>query len=603
MSTIVRFDTLVEMFDRVAACEPVKHHPALMYKSGKKYTGITRGELRRDAQHFALGLSALGVHRGDRVAIIAENRPEWIVADLGMMMIGAVNVGLFTTLPRNQVEVIFNDAGVTAAVVSGAIQMKKIVPCLGTVPTLRTIIAVTPSETDGDKRIIAFTEILEMGTRFGNEHPGYLEREKEAVRPDDLLALIYTSGTTGAPRGVMLTHRNLVSNMTAAADCIPFGPADTILSFLPLCHSYQRMGGYYTAMACGVTIAFAESIDTLMENFMEIRPTVVTTVPRFLERFHARVMKQMQGQPAWRRRIFDAALKAGELHAGRIRRTSLFDRITWWLADHLVLSKIRARMGGRIRFFVSGGAALRPEIGHFFDAAGIRVIEGYGLSEASPVISVNRVDDFRFGTVGKLLPGVEAHIAPDGEILVRGENVMRGYWNDPKLTAEVIDSGGWLHTGDIGAFDRDGFLSITDRKKHLIVTSGGKNIAPQPIEQLFQQNPFIDQFVCIGDGRTYLSALIVPNFDLLRSFAAERKLSYDNFEQLVKSREVQEMMGEIINGIQKDLANFERVRKFTILPRPLTVEDGELTPLLKVRRKIVEEEYRNLIDAMYSGVV
>jgi long-chain acyl-CoA synthetase len=357
-------------------------------------------------------------------------------------------------------------------------------------------------------------------------------------------------------------------------------------------------------MSCGVTIAFAESIDSLFENLREVRPTVVTTVPRLFERFYGRVMKQVDESSRFRRTLFSWSVRRGlsRIRARKAGATDPLSLVLYTVADRLVFRKIRKRLGGRIRFFVSGGAALSSELGNFFDAAGIRILEGYGLTEASPVISVNRMDDYRFGTVGKLLPGVNAKIASDGEILVHGPNVMSGYWNDAAATAEAIDREGWLHTGDIGSFDADGFLRITDRKKHLFVTSGGKNIAPQPIEHMFTQNAMIDQFVLIGDGRMYLSALIVPNFEQLREYASRHQLSCSTAAELVGNTMIRGMMGEEINRIQKDMANFERVRKFTILDRSLTIEEGELTPLLKVRRKIVEEKFKNLIDAMYTGV-
>jgi long-chain acyl-CoA synthetase len=364
------------------------------------------------------------------------------------------------------------------------------------------------------------------------------------------------------------------------------------------------MAGYYTAMACGVMIAYAESIESVQENLLEIRPTVMTTVPRLFERIYNKMMKQVAASPRPRQAIFHWAVGVGkrrdlELASGRVSTwTALQDR----LATALVFSKVRARVGGRLRFFVSGGAALPKELGIFFDAVGIRILEGYGMTESSPVISVNRLGAHRFGTVGFPIPGVEVRIAEDGEILARGPNVMIGYWNAPEATAQAIDPQGWLHTGDIGAFDADGYLRITDRKKHLFVSSGGKNIAPQPIESLFLQNRYIDQFILIGDGRMYLSALIVPHYDVLREFARDQGLADSPVEVLVRHAAVLALYEKEIARLQKDLANFERVRKFTLLESALTVEAGEITLIGKVRRKIVEEKYRPVIEKMYQGV-
>ena len=445
---------------------------------------------------------------------------------------------------------------------------------------------------------------MDRGARARADHPEHVEREAAAVRPDDLLTLIYTSGTTGNPKGVMLTHANLVSNIKSSADCIPFNHDDLILSFLPLCHSYERMAGYYTAMACGVTIAYAESIETVQDNLAEVRPTVVTTVPRLFERMHNRMMKQVAAAPPVRRRIFEWAVEVGrrsvrERAAGGVSlATALFHRLAQWL----VFDKIRARTGGRIRFFVSGGAALPRELGEFFEAVGIRILEGYGMTESSPVISVNRLDAHRFGTVGFPIPGVEVRIAPDGEILAKGPNVMKGYWNNPEATREVIDGEGWLHTGDIGLVDADGYLRITDRKKHLIVTSGGKNIAPQPIESLFLESRYIDQIVLVGDGRMYLSALIVPDFEFLREFARTRGLPESPLAELLRAAPVLALYDGEIARLQKDLANYERVRKFALLESPLTVEGGETTMIGKVKRKVVEEKFRDRIEKMYEGV-
>lgn len=605
MGTPVEFTTLAEMFERLAAAFAADGRPMLMYKSDGAYRGMSYAEFDERSEGFANGLASLGVARGDRVAVISENRPEWVIADSGMIRLGAVNVSLYPTLTPKQIEYILNDAGVTVAVVSNQMQLAKLEKIGADAPALRTIIVLSDKGIAPSPRVTTFAAVLAQGERFRASQPRHVAEQSAAVRPDDLLTLIYTSGTTGNPKGVMLTHSNLVSNIRASADSIPFTHEDLLLSFLPLCHSYERMAGYYTAMACGVTIAYAESIETVRDNLMEVRPTVVTTVPRLFERIYNRLMKQVEGAPRLRQKIFFWAVATGK-RAARERslgRVSPATGLLLRLASKLVFEKIRKRTGGRIRFFVSGGAALPRELGEFFEAVGIQILEGYGLTESSPVISVNRVGRYRFGTVGIPIPGVEVRIAGDGEILARGPNIMKGYWNDANATKEAIDADGWLHTGDIGAFDQDGFLRITDRKKHLFVSSGGKNIAPQPIEALFLRSRYIDQFVLIGDARMYLTALIVPEFEALREFARTRAIDPADDRRLLAHPEVTALYDAEIAALQKDLANYERVRKFTLLDAPLTLEGGEITPTLKIKRKVVEEKYKALIEKMYEGLV
>jgi long-chain acyl-CoA synthetase len=590
----VEFTTLVQMFDRLFEKFGEDPRPAIMHKSDGAYKNISYRELRDMVERFASGLSALGVRRGDRFALLSENRPEWIVTDMAMMKLGAVNVSLYQTLSPKQIEYILSDSGAAYLLVSNRSYLRKVMGVIAGVPALKKIILISGDELQADPRVISFSGVMAMG--------GAVPAAPETIGPDDLLTLIYTSGTTGNPKGVMLTHRNLASNIIGSAECIPFTHQDMVLSFLPLSHSYERMAGYYTAMACGVTIAFAESAEALRQNLTEVRPTVVMMVPRIFERVYTRLRRGLAGQSALRRGLFEWAVGAGRrfARAGKPGRAVSLLRLEHALADRLVLEKVRALFGGRIRFLVSGGAALAPEIGEFFEAVGITIIEGYGMTESSPVISFNRLDRYEFGTVGKPIPGVEVTLAPDGEILVRGANVMKGYWNDPSSTAEAIDRDGWLHTGDIGTFNEKEFLVITDRKKHLFVTSGGKNIAPQPIENLFLQSDLIDQFVLIGDGRMFLTALIVPNFDRLREHVRDKNLPDANPRDLTKQPEIRALIENEIALLQKNLANYERVRNFTILDRPLTPEGGELTPTLKVRRKVVEGLFKDDIERMYA---
>jgi long-chain acyl-CoA synthetase len=592
------------MFVKITDHFRQEERPVLQYKAGSEYIGISYAELREKVELFAHGLAAMGLKRGDRVAIVSENRPEWVISDQAIVALGGVDVPLYTTMTAKQNEFVFNDAGVKFAIVSNQFQLNKVMRVFENVKSLVKVIIMTEKDLTPDARVVPFSAVYESGRAFGAENPDYLNASRKTVKPEDLLTLIYTSGTTGNPKGVMLTHANLCSNITSSAEVITIGSDDVMLSFLPLSHSFERMAGYYTALACGATIAYAESVETVRDNMLEVRPTIVTTVPRLFERIHSRVLKQVDNSPPLRRKIFYWAINVGRDYARASKRGNVSPalRMSHGLADKLVFSKLRARTGGRIRFFVSGGAALGREFGEFFESVGLKVIEGYGLTETSPVIAANRVDNYKFGSVGMAIPGVEVKIDHDGEILTRGPNIMKGYWNDKQATKEVMDKEGWLHTGDIGVIDAEGFVYITDRKKHLFVSSGGKNIAPQPIENLFLSSRYIEQFMLIGDRRMYLTALIVPDFDSLQEFADARNISYASNADLAKNSTINELIETEISQVQKDLANYERVRRFTLLESPFTIENGELTPTQKVKRKAVEERYARLIDGMYSSV-
>ncbi len=601
MAVVVTFSTIPEMFDRLTRKFADETRPLFMAKSEGAFKGISYAEIRRRADMLAAGLAAWGLKKGERVGIISENRPEWVVSDQAIAMLGAVSVPVYPTMSAKQTEFIFQDAGVRFAIVSNQFQLNKVTRVRETLRSLEMVVLMTEKERITEPRTTALSAVMQRGELFLRQHPDFLDLSRRMVQPGDLLTLIYTSGTTGVPKGVMLTHANLVSNIIAAAAVIDFGPADVLLSFLPLSHTFERMAGYYTAVACGATIAFAESVEAVRDNMMEVRPTIVTTVPRLFERIHARVLKTIEGGPPMKRKIFNWALQVGRAYAVARRKgfASPALRAKHALAERLVFSKLRERTGGRMRFFVSGGAALAREFGEFFEAVGLTIIEGYGLTESSPVIAANRLHNYKFGSVGQPIPGVEVRIAEDGEILARGPNVMKGYWRDAQTTAQAIDREGWLHTGDIGVLDAEGFLYITDRKKNLFVSSGGKNIAPQPIENLFLSSRFIEQFMLIGDRRTYLTALIVPDFEALREYADSRQIAYESDTELAKHPEITALIERDIGQIQKDLSSYERVRRFTLLDKPFSVEEGELTPTQKVRRKIVEERYAHLIEDMY----
>jgi len=401
----------------------------------------------------------------------------------------------------------------------------------------------------------------------------------------------------------MLTHKNILSNVNSALATYPIAKDDIFLSFLPLCHIFERMGGFYTAFAAGAAVYYAESIESVAQNLIEVKPTLMTTVPRLFERIYSKIIKNVESQPAKKQKIFFWALEIGRDYAKakRNKNVPLALNLKHALADKLVFQKIREKTGGRLKFFISGGAALSRDLGEFFEAAGIIILEGYGLTESSPVISANKLDDYKFGSVGKPFSNVEVKIASDGEILARGPNIMQGYYKNKKETDETIIDG-WLHTGDIGVFDADGFLVITDRKKHLFKTSAGKYIAPTPIESMFLASKYIDQFVLIGDRRMFLTALIVPDFEAIKEYADSHNIAYKKVEDLTKDEDIYKLLDNEMNHFQKKLANYERVRKFALLDKPFSIESGEITPKLSVKRKFVEERYRNVIDTMYQSL-
>lgn len=600
MPIAVDFNTIVEMYDRVTKKYLDSNRPALMYKSQNQWVGISYKELREKVRNFAMGLLSLGLKRGDMIGILSENRPEWAMVDLAILSIGGIDVPMYPSSTANTIEYIMNDSECKAVIVSNKLQLTKVQKIQSNVKSLKYIIIF--NEKDAEEGIYTFNQILELGKNNADKFENVLDEEMSKVQPDDLATLIYTSGTTGEPKGVMLTHNNFVSNIKSALQVILADDRDLFLSFLPLSHSFERMAGYYTALSAGCTIAYAQSIDTVAKDLQEVKPTIMTSVPRLFERIHTRVMKNVDSSPPAKQKIFYWALEVGRKYheARKQKKLNPILAAKYKLADKLVFHKIKAATGGRLRFFVSGGAALPQEIGEFFEAMGILIIEGYGLTESSPVISCNRLDDYKFGTVGKPIPGVEVKIAEDGEILARGPNIMKGYFKNKKATEEAIDKDGWLHTGDIGEFDKQGFLRITDRKKHLFKTSGGKYIAPQQLESLFTRSKFIDQFVLIGDNKTFLSALITPDFEAIREYADAHKIPYEKVEDLAHHPEIYKLIEIDIQTLQKNLANYERIRKFVILDKPFTIEGGELTPTLKVRRKVIEERYAHLIKDIYE---
>lgn len=583
-----------------------KHKPVFKHKIDGAYQNISYEKFSQNTVSFANGLAHLGVKRDDKVAIIAENRPEWVYSDMAILGLGAIDVPLYPISTSDSIQYMLENSESVGIIVSNKFQLNKVNKIWGQCKNLNFVIVMNNQEVDESvpKGVYSFGQVQELGEQFAEKNPEHFEKNSKISNEDDVCTIIYTSGTTGQPKGVVLTHKNILSNVKSALEIFPMNETDLFLSFLPLCHIFERMAGYYTALACGATIAYAESIEKIATNMSEIKPTVMTAVPRLFERMYSKIKRNVENQPEKKRKIFDWAVELGKNYAAAQKSDEQIPislTLKHKLAEKLVYHKLKERTGGRLKFFISGGAALSRELGEFFEAIGIKVIEGYGLTESSPVISANRVNDYKFGTVGKPIPGVEVKIAKDGEILVNGPNVMQGYFKKKKETEEVLREG-WLHTGDLGVFDAEGFLIITDRKKHLFKTSGGKYVAPTPIENMFLASKYIDQFVLIGDRRMFLTALVVPDFEALQEYADANRIPYNDPKELVNLKQIYELLEEDLGKFQKKLANFERVRKFTILEKPFTIEDGEITPSLKVKRKVIEERYQDLIEDMYKGL-
>jgi long-chain acyl-CoA synthetase len=573
---------------------------ALRVKKDGAFRPISSLQLADRVRQVALGLEEIGIKRGDRVAILSENRPEWAIADYASLTAGLTDVPIYPTLPADQIPYILNDSGAVAIFTSTPEQAAKIASVRQQCRTLRHVIGFGESKRPGEEYTL--DEIRTRGAGAENERRNAQYREQAlAVRSDDVATLIYTSGTTGEPKGVMLTHDNVYSNVMAGAAQIPFGGKDTCLSFLPLSHIFERMAGHYLMLHTGTSIAYAESIDTVPINMQEVKPTLVLSVPRLYEKMYARVLDNALSGGAVKKSIFFwargvAEKWADEKLAGREPGGLLARKYA--IAQKLVFSKLKARTGGELRYFVSGGAPLAPEINKFFYAAGLVILEGYGLTETSPVISVNTPANFRIGSVGKPVPGVEVRIAADGEILTKGPHVMKGYYNKPEATRESIDSDAWFHTGDVGVLE-EGFLRITDRKKDIIVTAGGKNIAPQPIENKVKTNKYVSQAVMIGDKRRFPAILVVPNWDNLEKWAASKNILWTDRKQLLAMPTIQKKMDKEVLGEVEAFAHYEMPKKVGLLEHDFTIERGELTPTLKVKRRVIDKAYKDAIDRLY----
>jgi long-chain acyl-CoA synthetase len=589
-------DTLPQLFLHLTKSYPKL--AMLLSKKEGRFVPISTEEFRSRVSRLALGLQNLGVKPGDKIILLADNGPDWTITDYAVLSLGGITVPIYPSLVPEQIKYIINDSDAQVVVTSSQRLWEKVEVVKKDLPQVKHFITFEPRAPEG---LLSLTQIQERGEKILLENPALFEETALRVKPDNIASIIYTSGTTGIPKGVILTHANFVSNVKTLASIIDFNETDTDLSFLPLSHVLERLV-LFAFLFKGCTIAYAESIETVADNLTEVRPTIMVSVPRLFEKIYAKVTDTVLGGSSLKRKIFYWALRIGrEYREKSFRHVPVPARLRLreLLAHKLVFSKILEKTGGRVRFFVSGGAPLSKDIAEFFFALGLVVLEGYGLTESSPVIAVNTFANLKFGTVGKPIPGVDVKIAADGEILARGPNIMTGYYKKEEETAEALAEG-WLHTGDIGHLDEDNFLVITDRKKDLIVTSGGKNIAPQPIENLLKQNPYVLNAVVVGAKRKFISALIVPDLRKLAEYAKLKNIPYENQKDLIQNEAVRKFLNEEVDRTTPHLAPYEKVKKIALLDRDFDIESGELTPTQKVKRNIIEEKYKALIDSLYE---
>ncbi|MFY9113222.1 MAG: long-chain fatty acid--CoA ligase [Desulfomonilia bacterium] len=582
--------------------EKYQYEPCVRYKKEGRYTDISWKEMQRMVTNLGLGLISLGVEKDDIVTIFSENCWQWLVADLASLSIGAADAPIYATNSGEEAAYIINDSGSRFLFVSDQDHLNRVLGVKSTLKGLKKIITFDPISA-GDKDIISLDEVIKLGEEYKDKKS--FDERLLSIEPEALATLIYTSGTTGPPKGVMLTHANLTANILQCYASHPIiGHQDVALTLLPWSHSLGRTVSVYLMLHIGAILSLAESFGTVMENMTEIRPTLMVSVPRLFEKIHAGIFSKVEKASPTKKKLFfwavDVAMRAVDY---RVQRKPMpwSLKIQYDLAESLIYSKLRHALGmDRIRIFINGGGALAVDIDRFFNGIGVNLHNGYGLTETSPVTNVNTFEVFEFGSVGPSLPDTQVKIAEDGEILIEGPQVMKGYFNKPDDTKATFTADGWFMTGDIGRLDERGCLYITDRKKDIIITAGGKNVAPQNIENTLVTDPFIEQAIVIGEGRKYLSALIIPNFSELISYAKNQGIPFDDKADLIRKPEIVSFFDEKIKTLMKDYARVEQIRKFTLLPREFSIESGELTPTLKIKRKIINQNFAGEIEAMYK---
>ena len=573
--------TIIQKFNEVA--DQFGGKTALQFKFQGVYIGISYSELRKRVNTLAKALKSFGVAKGDKVAILSENRSEWVRTDLAALTLGAITVPIHTTLSPKLIDHILNDSQAKILLVSNQEQFNKVIQVISAINTLETVIYIDLDHQEDlptGKKLISLEQTMEIGSDIKEEIA-------VDVKADDLASIIYTSGTTALPKGVMLTHNNFVFNAMASATVLAVTDKDSFLSFLPLSHVLERTAGYYTPLLVGGTISYAENVKTLKDDLKKTKPTILVAVPRIFEKVHSGIWDKIKAGGDRKMKIFTWALKQ--------------EPGTWKhkIADVLVFKKVRATFGGHLRFAVSGGASLNHKVGRFFDRMNIKIVEGYGLTETSPVISVNRLDDIKFGTVGKHLPGVEVMIAKDKEILTRGPHIMKGYFNNEILTKETIDADGWLHTGDLGFITSEGFLVIIGRKKEMIALSNGKIAWPEQLEILLNNDRFISQSMVYGNQKSYLTALIVPDWSEVTLNLEELGLQSKEPGEFIKDEKLIKIFSDRLEKINEQLADWEKIRKFVLLPAEFSADKDELTPTLKLRRSKIAENYQKQLSSLY----
>ena len=630
MPLAVDFQTIPELVRGLRATYGGTGKALLGYKDKKTkaWTDLSVDEVVADVEAFAAYLWSEGVRPGDRVALLSENRPEWAVTDLAAQMLGAVTVALYATVPASEVAYIARDSGARVLVVSTGLQLRKGDTAFDDCPELQRIVSMAePRKARPEVPVTTWDDALAAGRAARAEHAAALDALADAVTPDTLSALIYTSGTTGEPKGVRMTHRNLCTNARDVHAHVDVFETDVHLSFLPLSHAFERTAGYTTMLSGGGQIVYAESIDTVAKNLPEVQPTIMVSVPRLFEKIYNVIQKSVaEGSPV-KRGIFAWAVDTGRAVAARERegqRVGPILKAQHALAHRLVFQTLHDKLGGRVRFCVSGGAALPRAIGEFFEAAGVRLIEGYGLSETAPVLAANPLEAPVFGTVGHVFEHVTVAIrdlttgrilgqlagtdypsdltTAAGEILAKGPNVMDGYWNRPDATAEAFDDEGWFKTGDVGRFE-GGYLRITDRIKHMIVSKGGKNIYPGPLEEALGQHTIVDQVMIVGEGREFLTALVVPDAEAVRAELASAGHAFDSDAAMLGSGEARALFADLLRAHAKASASHEKVRDLRLVAEPFSVENELLTPTMKLKRRAIEAAHADLVEQMYADVV
>jgi len=592
--------TIAELFVSVTTTFFRSTKPVYRYKQNLQYVDISFSELRSTVQKLAFAFQNLGLQKGNKVALLSENRYEWVLVDFALSSLGIISVPLYTSVTPAQIEYILNDCSTSAVVVSNPLMYGKVAKILQNCPSVQTIVSFTSQI---DETILTLNELIQQTSIEKTEEQltTWFEQESSKITEEDILTLIYTSGTTGEPKGVLLSNKNVISNIQSILNLISVTNQDTFLSYLPLAHAYERTTGYYTSFASGATTAFAESIETVATNIQETNPTILTSVPRLFDKILAKMEKAFEKESPLKQRLIYDAISIGLQYVqdSQKQHVSMLFRLKYMLAEKIILRKIRAKLSPTIRLFVSGGASLSQKSAEFFLGLGYVILEGYGLTESSPVLTVNRPDDIEIGTVGKPLPGVTIKLAEDGEILASGENIMVGYYNRLEDTKSTIIDGKWLATGDIGLWTNRGNLKIIDRKKNIIISKGGKNIAPQPIEQKIAELPVIDQIVVLGDNQEFCIALIVPDFNELQQLATSLGIEKLTHEQLIIEPKILQNISKLIDLQQKDFSKYERVRKFALLTEPFSIENGTLTPKLSIKRSVVEKNYKQTIESLY----